>query len=69
MHRAQFPASLFKGDPLGLVGDLGMGRDTCQGETAGQALSNSLLKSTVTPAAVSFREAGKGRTGPDAFEM
>lgn len=53
----------------GAVGDLGMGQDTWQGETAGQALGNSLLKSAVTPAALSFREAGKGRTGPDALEV
>lgn len=52
------PASLLKGDSLGLVGDLGMGRDTCQGETAGQALGNNLLKRAVTPAAVSFQVAG-----------
>lgn len=42
------PASLFKGGHMGLMGDLGMGQDTCQVDSAGQALSNSLPKSAVT---------------------
>lgn len=33
---------------MGLMGDLGMGQDTCQVDSAGQALSNSLPKSAVT---------------------
>ena len=60
MRRAQL-RPLFKGDPAGLVGDLGKGQDTCQVETAGRALSNSPLKSAVTPqeslAALSLHEA------------
>lgn len=58
------PASLFKGDHMGLMGDLGMGQDTCQVDTAGQALNNSLLKSAVTPGecptAISLRGSDKG---------
>lgn len=65
------PGSLFIGYHMELVGDLGMGQDACHVDTAGQALSNGLPKSSVTsgerPAALSLGEAGKNGTGPDAF--
>lgn len=64
---------LFTGDPMRLVGDLGKGWDTCQVETAGQALSNSPLKSAVMPqeclGALSFHKASPGGPGPEAFAM
>lgn len=50
-------ASLSQGDPMGLMGDMGMGQDTCQVDPAGRALSNILLKSARLPSAST--EAGK----------
>lgn len=48
--QATAPASLFKGESMRLVGELGtgQGQGTCQLDTAGQALSKRLLKSAVT---------------------
>lgn len=68
--QATAPASLFKGESMGLVGELGtgQGQGTCQLDTAGQALSKRLLKSAVTLqesaqlVSVSVRP---GEAGPD----
>lgn len=51
---------------MGLLGDLGMGQDACQVEADGQALSNSLLKSAVTPGECQLLSASErpGKAGP-----
>lgn len=69
--RGTAPGSSFTGYHMGLVGDLGLGQDARQVDTAGQALSKGLPKSSVTPgecpAALSLDEAGENGAGPDAF--